>query len=567
MKTAFASVPQRNITLASFALLLGLSALNASNARAGILAVGDTGVFPTGPFSTFIVGNTVPGVNTLTVDGGSVLDSAAGFGAYSPMVIGNLAGVSGTATVTGPGSKIVTTGTPSQPGLGVGMNGSGTLNVVNGGSATVNRFDATQGTNGTSSVKIDGAGSNITSGSTFNVGITGNGSVLPSANAEITNGAAVNAQTSVVGSLNGSNGKLTVDGIGSALNLVTGAVTAFGRAFLTIGREQKGEVDVLAGAKVKIDAAVVGTNSVGITLGGGSGLITDGGSFVNGNGALIIDGAGSEVRIKQINPFVGVGLQGNGVLGITNGGKLIVEEAGTGAIFVGRNVGGTGAVNVAGAGSELQAGRRLIIGTDATATTLIPGGTGSVNVSDGAMISATRVIVGALGTLTGGGGTIVGELVNHGNVAPGNSPGIMNVLGNVTLDFDGKVSLELGGTSAGLYDQLNARDDPATTGVTEGNLSINGQVNVTLFGGFNPLGGSFFDIFTALDITELSPIYSLPTLSDGLQWEHAIVSLGANGEALRLSVVPAAVPTPGSLALLGIGLLGLFAVSRRRVSR
>jgi T5SS/PEP-CTERM-associated repeat protein len=232
-----------------------------------------------------------------------------------------------------------------------------------------------------------------------------------------------------------------------------------------------------------------------------------------------------------------------------------------------RNTGSTGAAMVEGSGSLWQAGRKLFIGSNANVTALTPsgpGGTGAVTVSNGGtIVVGEQVYVGATGRLSGGGGTIVGSIENHGVLAPGNSPGIMDVVGNASLASDGMVEIELGGTNIALmeYDQLNAYDNSATA-PSEGKISVGGALKVVLFGGFDPGGGDFFDVFTAFDIDYLSPTWELPTLAAGLSWQHSIVSLG-DREALRLQVLgQQAVPLPGTLALLISAGFG-FAVTRR----
>jgi hypothetical protein len=206
----------------------------------------------------------------------------------------------------------------------------------------------------------------------------------------------------------------------------------------------------------------------------------------------------------------------------------------------------------------LQAGSALLIGTDRVNPTR-PGGTGVVNVANGGMVQAATIGIGPRGTLTGGGGTVIGNVFNAGVIAPGKSPGILSVLGNVTLRPTGTVNIELGGAS--LYDELNAFDNPDTP-LVEGAMSIEGLLNVSLFGGFTPALGDFFDVFSALDVTLGSATFSLPALAGGLGWQTQLVALESR-EALRLSVVRASVPEPATLVLLGVA-LAVLGFSRRR---
>lgn len=187
----------------------------------------------------------------------------------------------------------------------------------------------------------------------------------------------------------------------------------------------------------------------------------------------------------------------------------------------------------------------------------------------GKVVAGSDIIIGAGGTVKGSGGTLQGNVINKGNISPGNSPGILTIVGNLTLTATGNLNIELGGVSnanmaSPLYDQIMVLDDAATT-AQEGQVVVDGNVNVLFLTGFDPDAGDFFDILSAADITQLNPLYNLPTLDAGLRWEINELAIGG-GEVLRLSVIgpTVAVPEPGAFALLGIGLLGLGALRRQR---
>jgi hypothetical protein len=93
-----------------------------------------------------------------------------------------------------------------------------------------------------------------------------------------------------------------------------------------------------------------------------------------------------------------------------------------------------------------------------------------------------------------------------GTFSPGLSPTITSA-GNLALASSSTLEMELGGTTAGAYDQIQA------TGV----LALGGTLHVSLINGFVPTAGQSFDI---LDWSALSGAFSsisLPRLS-GLAW-------------------------------------------------
>ena len=95
---------------------------------------------------------------------------------------------------------------------------------------------------------------------------------------------------------------------------------------------------------------------------------------------------------------------------------------------------------------------------------------------DGSLASAVTVQAGA--TL-GGSGRVAGNLTGDGLIAPGNSPGILTVDGQITPTSSTSFAFELTGTgsptwsnaSASVNDVLRLTNaDPFTSGLTSSNI-------------------------------------------------------------------------------------------------
>ncbi|MCX5674413.1 MAG: autotransporter-associated beta strand repeat-containing protein [Planctomycetota bacterium] len=144
-----------------------------------------------------------------------------------------------------------------------------------------------------------------------------------------------------------------------------------------------------------------------------------------------------------------------------------------------------------------------------------------------------------------GGGTVLGDLVVTGAVAPGSSPGILSVE-DIILAAGSTLEVELGDTVRGSgYDVL------ASSGSVT--LQAGSTLAVTLINAFVPEKGDAFDI---LDFAALSGRFgtpTLPALGENLAW---------NTDGLYTSGVIKVVPEPASAALLMAGLA--WAALRRR---
>jgi outer membrane autotransporter protein len=88
--------------------------------------------------------------------------------------------------------------------------------------------------------------------------------------------------------------------------------------------------------------------------------------------------------------------------------------------------------------------------------------------------------------LLSGPGTVNGNVSNAGQVNPGGvgAAGLLTINGNYTQTSTGGLSIDLGGTQAGKYDQL----------VVTGTATLAGTLNVNLIGGFIPSKGEDFHI-------------------------------------------------------------------------
>lgn len=170
----------------------------------------------------------------------------------------------------------------------------------------------------------------------------------------------------------------------------------------------------------------VGVNSTGsLVIQGGGSLTTSSfsiiGRFAGSQGTMTITGTGSVWN--PVNNFV-VGSSGTGDLNVLAGGA--VNHSGA-PFAVGGNVGGIGRIQVSGAGSSFSSTQLLTIGS----TT---GGTGTLNVDDGAVASLTGGI-----QFLGNGGSILLE----GTAGSRGALRIATITENTgatgSIDFDGGI--------------------------------------------------------------------------------------------------------------------------------
>lgn len=221
------------------------------------------------------------------------------------------------------------------------------------------------------------------------------------------------------------------------------------------------------------------------TIPGSTSLNMSGGTIVN-NGPLNISG--------NFGLFGGQ-LSGNGAINMTGGtidmpATSSVDWQATGPMSNSGtlNLGGrtitnaisnTGTINSSGGLTFTQAlnnqGTFVFTGGSTTFLGGYSQSSGTTTLNGGNVVGDVTLNGGSLG----GSGTITGNLVNiGGNVAPGFSPGTLNIVGNMTLGAGSVTTLELGGTGAGQYDVINV------TGLA----TLGGTLNINYWGGFSGTG-------------------------------------------------------------------------------
>ena len=304
-----------------------------------------------------------------------------------------------------------------------------------------------------------------------------------------------------------SGGVLTVAGIrngtvqGNQLN---------GISYLNID----GGVLNLTGTTIALDTFNIGNapgSNGSLTLPSGKVLTAENETIgVEGNGTLVQSG-GTHTVTFDLTLGEKAGAHGDYTLA---GGVLNVDTLangiGTGTFT---HTGGTNNVNalvVAPNGSSyaLQAGRLNAGSITANGASAFDftGGTLSVDVFNGNLLN------------------------NGGTLSPGDSPGVTRVVGNYSESAGGMMTVELGGTGAGMYDVL----------VVDGAASLAGRLDVVFFNGFSPVEGDTFDIVRTVTLNGKFRTTDLPPLNPDLRWlVNYIVDSGIGFDSVRLTVVPA----------------------------
>ena len=549
----------------------GGSVTSAINSFIGFTSFGTGTVKVNGTSSTFttdstlIVGNS--GTGTLNVEAGGTV--TADFEGY----IGNGTGSTGTVTVTGTGSSLTIKDLDpfnfnTAGNLYVGSNGTGTLNILLGGSVTAEKEGYIgDASSGMGTVTVNGAnstydtafqhyignfgigtlnveaGGSVTSGNTVFIGntATGDGTVIVDGTGStyiasgtivvgasgtgaltVSDGGSVTSFNSLIGSFSGSSGTVTVTG--KDIGGVSSSLTT--TSDLIVGSSGTGTLNVASGGLVSADGLNLGNASTGI-------------------GTVNVTGTDSTIDSTSL---IYVGNSGAGELNISAGGSVS-----TGNTFnIGNFIGSEGTVNVSGSLSSLTTSVDLQLGG-------FGGGIGTLNVSDGGRVSVgtlDELLIRESGLLTGGGGFISGDVINAGEIAPGNSFGTLNLEDDLTLQSTSLLSFELGGLLQGIdYDFLDV------TGL----VTLGGELDIFILDGFE-------NFISPTDTFEILSSLSLTGTFFGLSNGQTFLTADSHGffdvqyTTNSVFLTNFVIPEPGTYGLLmGLGVLAIVIVRRRRV--
>jgi T5SS/PEP-CTERM-associated repeat protein len=474
---------------------IGGGGLNDGFSGKGSITVKDSGnLTVTFPDVGISMGAATGGSGSLTLDAASLTDDGeiyvgdAGTGKYlqeagatasfgaavnpsvAPAVaLGVNTGSSGTATITGAGSKLTSIGQ-----IDIGLSGKGVFAVKDG--AAVTSGDATGSTSagfalglytgGNGSLTVSGAGSTLTNTGLFVIASDGTASVSVSDGGKISTSIAADlgVDGADLGAAKGSSGKLTLS---SASNFID-------MSNLIDGASGKGVLSASGGSTVDVTGAMdLGEFSGGngaATISGGAELSVGGaltlGAVAKSTGALTVTGTGSGGTGSKIlyGGTLAVGAGGSGALTIDTGGLVEAGSGGTGVISIGTGGSSKGTVKVAGTldGSSLSMGHSSSSAV-ANATLAIDGGivalTGNVKLADTAAITLSSGVLGAaslnfLGGSLSGYGTINAAVSTPAITASG---GTLDITGAISgksglLSIDSGSTLQLGKSVASTID-------------------------------------------------------------------------------------------------------------------
>jgi len=470
---------------------------------------------------------------------------------------------------TGANHNVVISGLVSQSGSSrqLTKSGDGTLTLQNAANSFLGGINVNGGTiTVDSSVGIANSGQNSSLGAGSSIKL-GNANATGTLN--FVSGAASTDRQVVIG-----NNTTSASGGGVINNNGTGALVFTNASFnasakttnITAGRTltlggTSTDANAIRGAIIDNDNANGGTISLtkrdsGLWILSGSNTYT-GATTVSGGTLQLGDGTtGKDGTVASST--------------IVNNGSLVFNRFGSSSY--GGVISGSGSVTKSGAGTQLLSGANnysgsttinagtLIVDGSITSSSVVNGGLLNVNGTVGA------VTVNTGGTLSGVG--TIGTTTVAGTLTPGNSPGVLNVNGNLTMASGGNMIWELFANTAtqaspAVFDQV----------LVSGALAFAGNNGITLNFGTTAAGStvswsdSFWSSnqsFLIYDVAGSTTGFSNLSLLNTSFNDANNVALAASQGSFSVSQLGNdvflnynAIPEPSTGTLLGFGLGGL----------
>ena len=364
---------------------------------------------------------------------------------------------------------------------------------------------------------------------------------------------------------NGGTGTVSMDD--SRLSVLSEA----GRARLIIGGNGDGTL-IATGDQSFVE--VVGGTAL-VSIGEDGDQATSGELNLSDNAFTLINGTNGF-------SFLDVGIPGSGSSSATatvsgGAGLQVGQDDREGKIFVGAgrreaDSDATAMLTITGENSRVAATTEVIIGRDdiGTSTASVSVGTGSelrsptVAVRSGGTLTNNGFVNGNVDVLAGGGlfgdGEISGNVnvFEYGLLNTGNSPGQLDVDGNLTLAAGSIFEVEIAGTEPEQFDFLNVTGNVIVEGVFDLNIS---------FLDFIPDESDVFS-FLSVDgsgLLDFSENANVNFFGIGQASGFQFVADNSGGFGINVNdVAPIPLPASGLLLLGGIGALGALRRKRAR---
>lgn len=382
--------------------------------------------------------------------------------------------------------------------------------------------------------------------------------------------------TFTLGSLSGSGSFSLTDASSNGITLEVGNDNVANTSAYSGVMSGAGALTKIGSAQVLIGGASSNTYTGATTLNGGSIKLATSNALPVAT-SLVVNGGFLDMNAlsQTVGQLSGSGgsVQNNNSLGTstltvtgtsTYGGIIADGNSSAKKVALAKTVGGvlnlTGNSNAYTGGTTISAGTLLVNNTTGSGT-----GTGNVTVSGTGTLGGSGRIAMTAGNMV---------TITSGTLSPGNSPGILTVVGtqtgvptagSATLNFTGSgiYAVDLNGTTMGTgYDSIDLTGNADLGGAT---LSVN--LGMTL--GAN-------QVFTIIKNDASEAV--LNTFA-GLGQDATLPGISSNGYALKISYIGEAsaitggndvvlyttvIPEPATLSILSLGVIGLLARRHRR---